>query len=897
MDEKQLALAAVALRTAIKYRKNWNKNSPTVKLLQNLMPTAPGARKGYRLYMDMTTRAHRHYSIPPAVRSALKRAGFVATDYLAKKCVKLTDKEQRNEFNIGKVIAKDALAKAAFDNDPQLQNSNTASHQVVFSCHPYDVIGMSTGRAWDKQSCMRLDDGKVNKGDSGAYHQHVGKDVAEGTIVAYAIASTDTNIKHPKCRILIKPYRNKDGKILYHEESSIYGNPVAGFRAVVKRFLKQINAEVPTGYFKLVKGLYEDGAPTEINHDPNKHAADHIPLEAVQADLELLEPFIEQELKAGADSEYSAKTVFDLLDRLSTNIDGIGEIHDTQIHNVAKMLRGNERQRDVFQSEFLINNVHNPVLAEIAREAGFLDGELPEVSMPDKILRRMAVRGGKNLDNLWTKTGKIDIWDEDDHTIRETLNQFLKGILQLPSKEVMEQDEQLRTRLYTLASALRYMPLFGNTEYEKGVYKIMDRYHEDFPHQEKELDEYVFDLMRHVVDSYSGNLCLLLDNDQALTNDLFWYVPANEAGRLLTTRRVFRAMQKLKHNQTQRYMDDISSAILGKYLAASKFERQNYKQVLPDVLTVIRAQPELVDQIGNVGWDEIIHFAEIAPDLLMKYNVQSFALGDKLGDVLSGLIGVFNEYQGEKLEPETMPIEYLVQVACYADSICDRPLRIKSKFNIDEWWDSEKLERAYTTFSARPWKLHMPLSGYLTRVQVNGQRPDITNDREMMLHEGPESFGSVFFHNYAAAVRPLMKTARMFPMVGQCVSAVGHVVHGLDYEEIADLEEYVDDAIRDVHFNFDADKDGTGYQKLRDELRDKAWEEIERARRRNAARVEAMEYVQSLIGTDESGAREFLSQYEEDNFEFSQALHDMSEIQETLQTNLENTIAYNEENE
>src|SRR5690606_26640424 len=93
-------------------------------------------------------------SVPPAVRYALKKAGFVVTDYLAKKCVKIADIEQKNEFNIGKVIAKDQHAKAAFDNDPQLQNSNSLETLVVLSCHPYDIIGMSTGRSWDKTSCI-----------------------------------------------------------------------------------------------------------------------------------------------------------------------------------------------------------------------------------------------------------------------------------------------------------------------------------------------------------------------------------------------------------------------------------------------------------------------------------------------------------------------------------------------------------------------------------------------------------------------------------------------------------------------------------------------------------------------------------------------------------------------
>src|SRR5690606_39759878 len=79
----------------------------------------------------------------------------------------------KNEFNIGKVVAKNPIAKAAFDNDPQLQNSKDSKINVVISCHPYDIIGMSTGRDWDRQSCMRLDDAISNKRSE---ERRIGKD-------------------------------------------------------------------------------------------------------------------------------------------------------------------------------------------------------------------------------------------------------------------------------------------------------------------------------------------------------------------------------------------------------------------------------------------------------------------------------------------------------------------------------------------------------------------------------------------------------------------------------------------------------------------------------------------------------------------------------------------------
>jgi len=260
----ELATAAVSMRTTLKYRRDWNKNGPAVKLLQSLMPQG-GKKKGYRLYMEPGKQMKLRFTVPPAVRVAVQKAGYIITDYLAKKCVKASDKDQKNVFNIGKVIAKDPHAKAAFDNDPQLQNTKTSRIQVVISCHPYDIIGMSTGRSWDNQSCMRLKDFREGY-DNGKYNRHVKNDVAEGTLVAYAIHADDTNIQKPLCRCLIKPFVNEDGDVLYRRETSVYGNPVPGFTQSLNGFLRKINAHVPEGFYEVVDGLYNDGAGTSHQH-------------------------------------------------------------------------------------------------------------------------------------------------------------------------------------------------------------------------------------------------------------------------------------------------------------------------------------------------------------------------------------------------------------------------------------------------------------------------------------------------------------------------------------------------------------------------------------------------------------------------------------------------------
>src|SRR5690606_13188335 len=267
-----VALAAVSLRSALKYRRNWNKNGPTVQLLRKFMPRSSA---GYRLYIPIGSDTTPHVVPPVSVRQAVRKAGFKITDYRAKKCVKIKDKDQKNEFNIGKVIAHDPVAKAAFDNDPQLQNSKTSEFTLVVSCHPYDIIGMSTGRDWDDTSCMRLKDFRDNHIE-GINTHFLERDVAEGTLVAYAVRSDDMDIKNPLGRCLLKPFLQDGGDaIKYRRETRIYGNPVPGMAEAINKFLRKLNAGIPEGIYKLNPNLYNDGVGgTDLHRSDSQGSID-----------------------------------------------------------------------------------------------------------------------------------------------------------------------------------------------------------------------------------------------------------------------------------------------------------------------------------------------------------------------------------------------------------------------------------------------------------------------------------------------------------------------------------------------------------------------------------------------------------------------------------------------
>lgn len=264
--KRLISIAAVPLSTSLKYRRNWNKNNPGVQIIQSFTKGKGNkASNKYRLYLPIYEK--QNISIPKDIASAVAQAGYMISDYVSGIA---TQKDGKRQIKIGKLL-KDEYLRNKFANDPQRQ-SHKNEYTCVISCHPYDIIGMSTGREWDQFSCMRLGAGAKlnpdsNRGDDGAYADTLHKDVASGTLVAYAIKNSDTNIKKPDARLLIKPYMNEvRNEILFRCETKIYGNPVPGFRETINNWLRKVNKNVSAGRYSLVKGLYNDGAGYGVRH-------------------------------------------------------------------------------------------------------------------------------------------------------------------------------------------------------------------------------------------------------------------------------------------------------------------------------------------------------------------------------------------------------------------------------------------------------------------------------------------------------------------------------------------------------------------------------------------------------------------------------------------------------
>ncbi len=157
----------------------------------------------------------------PIVERLLRQNGYKIVSYIDGLAQKVDD--SKNSISIGKILRKigaPSFIIEAYSEDPVLQHKDAAtmSLSIVVSRHPYDIAGISSDRAWT--SCMRLLDG-----NNGVYSFLLKNDVYYGSVVAYLIESSDTNIKRPLARILMKPYINRKYRMYYATDTNerLYG--------------------------------------------------------------------------------------------------------------------------------------------------------------------------------------------------------------------------------------------------------------------------------------------------------------------------------------------------------------------------------------------------------------------------------------------------------------------------------------------------------------------------------------------------------------------------------------------------------------------------------------------------------------------------------------------------
>ena len=124
--------------------------------------------------------------------------------------------------------------------------------RIMFSVRPSDVARQSTFQDW--KSCMNA---------VGCNHRYVDDSIGVGSIVAYGY-----NSKNPQkmvSRLLIHPYLNSKGEVMYQTNPKIYGENNLAFKEKVKEIVSdEFNKNVKPDRYVRADGLYNDGGNRDI---------------------------------------------------------------------------------------------------------------------------------------------------------------------------------------------------------------------------------------------------------------------------------------------------------------------------------------------------------------------------------------------------------------------------------------------------------------------------------------------------------------------------------------------------------------------------------------------------------------------------------------------------------
>lgn len=215
------------------------------------------SRNGYRAYFKIKIDKDK-INPPNEILDWLNWNGYYVMDYKNGTCMNKNGKTIR----IGKVLnnhKRDDLLKI-YSSDPNREITED-EYLVVLSCHPYDIIGMSTNRRWS--SCLDLDDKRYNK-DHLYYLERV---VKKNHIVAYLTKINDRNINDPLSRLLIitPGIKNDKGLIvdfLLYLDNNIYGLNLTDFRSFLFKLTDGLNYKIKEKYSHLI---YKHGFYIEMN--------------------------------------------------------------------------------------------------------------------------------------------------------------------------------------------------------------------------------------------------------------------------------------------------------------------------------------------------------------------------------------------------------------------------------------------------------------------------------------------------------------------------------------------------------------------------------------------------------------------------------------------------------
>jgi len=212
------------------------------------LPGATYSKRRDRVYVPFSGG-----SIKGEVENVLKGSNYSLKDYSQGIAIDDRGREMRLNKALMKLKREDLVNKINIDKTRKEGSSEFENHVMVFSKRKIDIAGMSTGRKWD--SCMNLDTG-VNK-------RYVSCDIGEGSLICYLTDASDTDLKDPSARILIKPWVNleDESSVLYVPDSidlpARYGKAPQSFTESVVKIMIESQKD-RDGVYEISFKLYPD---------------------------------------------------------------------------------------------------------------------------------------------------------------------------------------------------------------------------------------------------------------------------------------------------------------------------------------------------------------------------------------------------------------------------------------------------------------------------------------------------------------------------------------------------------------------------------------------------------------------------------------------------------------
>jgi hypothetical protein len=215
-------------------------------------------RRGWRISFPYT-----NDSTENEIKDILEPYQFSVKDYRNNLAI---DMKNNREIALNKALnivsKKEPEAKELIDRYASIKSRGVIDKEeglmIVFSSAKYDIAGMTTGRNWEKDSCMDL----IKGGNKG----YVKLDLKEGTIICYLTNINDTNLEKPIGRMLIKPFLNLENSedVILYPDFKTYGNIPNS-----EKFIDNIDGYMEktqklSGSYRRLGCLYNDNERDEI---------------------------------------------------------------------------------------------------------------------------------------------------------------------------------------------------------------------------------------------------------------------------------------------------------------------------------------------------------------------------------------------------------------------------------------------------------------------------------------------------------------------------------------------------------------------------------------------------------------------------------------------------------